>query len=109
MRVKEGLRRSRLGDLRRLFRDRYGITLPDADDGREDLHEILLVASLAYNSERAMLSEIARWAPWLDKAGAAQLMDDVNRTPILLRFRSARDLGNRMRLTDYDRHRLAIT
>lgn len=109
MRVKEGLRRSRLGDLRRLFRDRYGLTLPPADDGREDLHEILLVASLAYNPERAMLAEIAQWAPWLNKAGAAQMMDAVNRTPAFLRFRSARDLGNRMRLTDYDRHKLAIT
>jgi hypothetical protein len=109
MRVKEGLRRSRLGDLRRLFLDRYGLTLPDADDGREDLHEILLVASLAYNPDRAMLSEIARWAPWLDKAGVAQIMDDVNRTPVFLRFRSAREMADRMRLTDCDRHRLAIT
>jgi hypothetical protein len=48
----EAIRRRRLGDLQRLFRDRYGCVLPDADDGREDLWELLLVASLAYNPER---------------------------------------------------------
>ena len=109
MKVKEGLRRSRLGDLRRLFRERHGMTLPDSDAGREALRELLLVASMAYNGERMMLGTIAQWAPWLDKAKAAETMDDVNRTQVFLRFPSARVLGNRVRLTDYERHKLAIT
>jgi hypothetical protein len=89
----EAIRRRRLGDLQGLFRDRYGNRLPDDDAGREDLWELLLVASLAYNPERMMRNQIAIWAPWMGRAEAAQLRDDVNRTPIYLRKPSARILG----------------
>ena len=110
---EETRRRGRLGDLRKLFRHRYGIVMPDADDAREDLRELLLVASMAYNPERAMLAEIAQWAPWLMNGKeltqeAVQLIDDVNRTPPYLRKPKARLLGNRLRLTDYERTTLGI-
>src|SRR5262249_56688156 len=99
----EGIRRCRLGDLRKLFRHRYGMTMPDDDAGREDLRELLLVASMAYNPERMMLSTIAQWAPWMDKADAEQLMDDVNRTPNYLRKPNGRIVGDRLRLTNHER------
>jgi hypothetical protein len=108
MNEKEKLRRRRLSDVQRLLRDRYGHTLSDDDAGREDLRELLLLASLAYNPERSMRKTIEVWAPWMDKAEAEQLIDDVNRTPIYLRKPSARDLGNRMNLTDEKRQKLAI-
>jgi len=38
----EMLRRLRLGNLRTLFRHRYGPTLPDDDAGRAELRELLL-------------------------------------------------------------------
>jgi hypothetical protein len=69
---------------------------------------LLLVASMAFNPERMMRNTIAQWAPWLDKAGAAQLMDDVNTTPMYLRKPDARTLGDRLRLTDQERQDLAI-
>lgn|SRR5262249_44651245 len=104
----EGIRRCRLGDLRKLFRHRYGMTMPDDDAGREDLRELLLVASMAFNAERMMLGIIAQWAPWMNKAEAAEVMDDVNTTPIYLRKPNGRILGDRLRLTDQERTTLGI-
>jgi hypothetical protein len=45
--IGEQFRRWRLGELRRLFRDRYGPVLPDDDAGLGDLRELLLLASMA--------------------------------------------------------------
>jgi len=42
----EMIRRLRLGDLRRLLRDRNGAVLPDDDAGREYLLELLLPISV---------------------------------------------------------------
>jgi hypothetical protein len=108
-RKAETLRRRRLGDLQRLYRHRYrGTLLTDDDAGHEDLRELLLVASLAYNSERMMRNTIRNWAPWMDEKEAAQMIDDVNRTPPYLRKPSARILGDRLRLTDQERTVLGI-
>jgi len=107
----EMLRRQRLGDLQRLYRQRYrrnSLILTDDDAGREDLRELLLVASMAYNPERMMRITIANWAPWMDKAETAQMIDDVNRAPTYLRKPNARTLGDRLRLTDHERTTLAI-
>ena len=54
MSKEETMRRLRLGDLQRFFRKRWGHSLPDDDAGREDLRELLLLASLAYNPDRTM-------------------------------------------------------
>jgi hypothetical protein len=108
MKKSETLRRRRLGDVQRLLRSRYRYSLPDDDAGREDLRELLLLASLAYNPERSMGNTIQHWAPWMDKTEAEQLMDDVNRTPDYLRKPSARVLGERLRLTSKERTELGI-
>jgi hypothetical protein len=107
----EQLRRQRLGDLRRLYQHRYRRTLfkfTDDDAGREDLRELLLVHSFHYNPERMMRNAVENWAPWMDKIEAAQIIDDVNQTPEFLRKPSARELGDRLRLTDFERQQLAI-
>jgi hypothetical protein len=64
----EMIRRLRLGDLRKLFRDRYGPILPDDDAGREHLIELLLPISLGYEPDLKMRNAI-----------------EVVRYPILLR------------------------
>jgi hypothetical protein len=108
----ETFRRCRLGELRRLFRDRYGpysgSALPDDDAGRGDLHELLLLASMAFNPDRHMRNIIGQHAPWMTEEEAEQVMDDINRTPTYLRKPSARTLGDRLRLTSEERHRCAI-
>src|SRR6516225_435404 len=104
----ETLRRLRLGNLRSLFRDRYGPVLPDDDAGREDLRELLLLASMAFNGDRTMRNVLSQAAPWMPTAEAEQLIDNVSRTPIYLRKSSARSLGDRLGLTSQERHRLAI-
>ena len=104
----ERFRRCRLGELRRLFRDRWGAVLPDDDAGREDLRELLLLASMAFNPDRNMRNVLSQAAPWMDAKEAAELIDDVNRTPTYLRKPSARILGDRLRLTSEERHRLGI-
>jgi hypothetical protein len=105
----EQMRRWRLGELRRLYRDRYkGDTLADDDAGREDLRELLLLASLAFNGDRNMRNVLSQAAPWMAREEAEQLIDDVKQTPIYLRKPSARILGDRLRLTSEERHRLAI-
>src|SRR5262245_11939802 len=106
----ETLRRRRLGDLQRLLRHRHhGRTLlTDDNAGREYLRELLLVACMAFNPGRMMRNTIGNWAPWMDKTEAAQMIDDVNQTPTYLRKPSARVLGDRLRLTDYERQTLGI-
>lgn len=63
-----GFRRVRLGQVRRVLRNRYGHQLPDDDAGREELFELLLINSLhpTHPVER-MQQEIEVWAPWLSE------------------------------------------
>ena len=56
----EILRRVIFGELRRLFRDRYGPTFPDDSAGREDLRELLLLISLGPNAETKMIVDEVR-------------------------------------------------
>jgi hypothetical protein len=92
----EGLRRVRLGELRRLLRHRYGAVLPDDDAGREDLHELLLPISLGKEAGRKMENAIEVWAPWMRADEAQQLIDQINLTPIYLRKITAPILGQRL-------------
>jgi hypothetical protein len=48
----EGYRRQRVSDLRRLFRDRYGLQFPDDDAGLIDLKELLCPISLGGRGQR---------------------------------------------------------
>jgi hypothetical protein len=105
---EEKFRRCRLGELKRLFRDRWGPVLPDDDAGRGDLRELLLLASMASNGDRKMKNIIEVWAPWMIPEEAQQFMDDVNHKQTYLPKPSARILGDRLRLSSEARDRLAI-
>src|SRR5262249_53796594 len=117
----ERMRRLRLGDLRRLFRDRCrGSVLPDDDAGREYLVELLLPISLGPNEavKRArveiwgppdrMRREIELWAPWMSENEARELRLDINAMPVWQRKPMARTLGERLQLTYAERARLQL-
>jgi hypothetical protein len=105
----ETIRRLRLGDLRRLLRHRYGHILPDDDAGRADLYELLLPVSLGPRSpSRLMRNVIETWAPWMPKAEAEQLVEQIERTPPTLRKRTGKDLGQLLGLTHAERERLRL-
>lgn len=104
----EIMRRLRLGDLQKVLRNHYGHTLPDDDAGREDLFELLLIASLGPEGERKMANAIEVSAPWMGADEASQLTDQINRIPTYLRKRTARELGNRLRVTNHEREILKL-
>jgi hypothetical protein len=104
----EMLRRLRLGNLRKLFRDRYGPVLPNDDAGREDLYELLLPISVGPHADIKMQNAIEVWAPWLPPADVKELVDCINLTPIWNRKPTARQLGKRLRLTNGERERLRL-
>ena len=68
------LRRLRLGNLRKLFRHRYGPILPDDDAGRAELRELLLPISVSANADRKMPKTIELWAPWMGQQEALALI-----------------------------------
>ncbi len=105
---QEMLRRLRLGDIRRLFRKRYGHTLPDDDAGREDLRELLLPISLGSEAGRKMENAVAVWAPWMAPDEATALIDDINLLAPRYRKPTARQLGERLQLTYDERKALGI-
>jgi hypothetical protein len=78
----EIIRRLRLGNLRTLFRHRYGTELPDDDAGREDLNELLLPISLGPKPTKMMANEIDVFAPWVGSADVETIIDFINRLPI---------------------------
>src|SRR5215472_12033628 len=102
------LRRLRLGNLRKLFRHRYGPTLPDDDAGREDLCELLLPISVSANADIKMPKAIEVWAPWMQQQEAIALIDDINRTPCRQRMPAAKLLGKRLCVTNAQRERLKL-
>jgi hypothetical protein len=104
----EGLRRLRFGELRRLFRLRYGHTLPDDDAGCADLFELLLPASMRSSPEKFMRNVVEIWAPWMEAERAFDLVRQIETTPINLRMRAAKDLGERLNLTNHERERLGL-
>jgi hypothetical protein len=104
----ETLRKLRLGNLRTLFRARYGPVLPDDDQGREDIRELLLPISIGPNAGIKMPKAIELWAPWMDQREAEWLMDDINQTPIWDRRPSNKVLGDRQNVTNVERERLRI-
>jgi hypothetical protein len=118
----EIMRRLRLGDLRRLLRDRcHGSVLPDDDAGREYLVELLLPISLGPNEavKRShaieiwgptdrMRREIELWAPWMSEDEARELRLDINATPMWQRKPVARTLGERLQVTYAERARLQL-
>lgn len=100
----ERLRRVRLGQVRKVFRHRYGYQLPDDDAGREELRELLLLCSLhpTHPIDR-MRSEIEVWAPWMPDEEGLEMINNVVRLPVRWRMANKVELGKRLNLTDYER------
>jgi hypothetical protein len=96
----------RLSDLARLFRSRYGITFPDDDAGRDDLHVALSHIATLSNSKNRMQHYVEIWAPWLTIAEARCMIDRALTNPQIWK---ADQLAWRMRLTAADRNALGIT
>jgi hypothetical protein len=104
----EMIRRLRLGDLRKLFRDRYGSILPDDDAGREDLIELLLPISLGYEPDLKMRNAIEVWCPWMSQKETGEVIDRIKQMPLWQRKPKAELLGERLGLIYPDRTRLRI-
>jgi hypothetical protein len=102
------IRRLRLGNLRKLLRDRNGPILPDDDAGREYLWELLLPISVGPNPETKMPYAIEVWAPWMDKKEAGAIVAQINNTPIYHRKPSAVVLGERLNVTYAEREALKL-
>lgn len=84
----EIIRRLRFGDLRTLCQSRYGLELPDDDAGRECLHDLLCLASLALvNPAKKMAGTMELYAPWIDAAASEAITGIVNRMPLKERWR----------------------
>jgi hypothetical protein len=96
----------RIAELCRLFRARYGATLPDDDAGREDAR--IMAHHLAHMSGDPRIrirSWLNLWAPWMPPEEATSLIEAVLAKP--LRYR-ADTLGKRLNLTEAERTRLSI-
>ena len=105
----ECLRCLRCGDLRKLYRHRWGALLPDDDLGRADLFEILCVTSLALKAPKEkMACTIETLAPWLSQSEANDMIDHIQSIPIFERTRTARHLGDNMRLLNAERELLHL-
>ena len=99
----------RCGDLLKLYRHRWGALLPDDDFGRADLFEILCVTSLALKAPKEkMLCTIEALAPWLSQSDAQDTIDHIQSLPIFERTRTARHLGDNMRLLNAEREALHL-
>src|SRR6516225_5592939 len=103
----EILRRIILGQLNTVYRDRYGPEFPDDDAGREDLETLLHYHALhpTHGRER-MKACIETRAPWMAKAEAEFVIDDLAKLdPRRLRLIPA-ELRFRVHLHSADRERL---
>lgn len=107
----ERLRKLRLGDLQKFMRFRYRrhrYKLPDDDAGREDLRELLLPISIGPDERNRMMKAIEVYAEWMSQDEAHQLIDEIDRTPIYLRKPTARELGDRLRVSNREREFLKL-
>ena len=103
----EVVRRLRYGALMKLFRHRYGYQFPDDDAGRDDLFVLLCVVSLAPSaSDKKMAHTIEMWAPWMSADEAEIYVEHINRLTIYERMPAAKELGERLNLTNAERERL---
>jgi len=102
----EILRRVILGELRRVFRGRYGPVLPDDNAGREDIELLLYPLSLhPTHPIEQMKHAIETIAPWMPPAEAKPLIDSLMDLPIWYRKLSPREMGYKIRLTNAEREK----
>jgi hypothetical protein len=105
----ETIRRLRQGDLTRLCLDRYGYELPDDDAGRESLHDLVCLASLApARVDLKMRDQVEMQAPWMDTGETCDLLSVVSRTPFDERWRISKELGERHNVTNAERERMSL-
>jgi hypothetical protein len=91
-------------DLRRIFRHRYGATLPDDDAGRDYLMLLLLPISLCRKAAvEKMQHQIEVIAPWIPDTEAEHLIDQIMQLPLYYRRPSGKELGERIRLINAER------
>jgi hypothetical protein len=96
----------RVAELTRLFRKRWGVTLPDDDAGRDDLWIIFQHQACLRNPRERMLNFAQIFAPWLDEREREEMFDEILRNPPQLY--SADNLGARLGLSDAERTELGI-
>lgn len=96
----------RLNDLARLFRSRYGVTLPDDDAGRDDIEPVIHhLAAMPQPAERAR-NWLELWAPWLTLGEQRKIIADGLTSA---RQWSADHLAWRYRVTREERAVLGLT
>jgi len=106
---QEALRRLLIGDIRRLLHQRYGPTLPDDDAGRDDLCLLLGPISLdPKSSVDKMAAQIEIIAPWMPTIEAKELIGSLTNLPLFWRKQPAKEIGERLRLTNAERERLRL-
>src|SRR6476661_1668515 len=105
----EVVRRLRYGALIKLFRHRYGHEFPNDDAGRDDLFVLLCVVSLAPSAtDKKIAHTIEMWAPWMSADEAEIYVEHLNRLTIYERMPAAKELGERLNLTNAERERLRL-
>ena len=99
----EMFRRFRLGALQKIIRHRCGYVLPEDDAGHEYIVELLLSISLGPRPRQMMAAAIKLWAPWIPETEAEQRIAHILSLPVNERMPSAKVLGDRIRLTNWER------
>ncbi len=113
-RVKSGKRRStpqqivalRLGEFARMFRARWGLTLPDDDSGRDDIEPVLHHILVLKQGPRKAGLWLELWAPWLTLAEQRAITSQALAT---MRSWTADQLAWRYRITREERTMLGLT
>jgi hypothetical protein len=96
----------RMRDLAKLYRSRYGISLPDDDAGRDDLKIALNHLACLAHPRGHIANWIEIWAPWLTAAEQRDIVPLILANP--QRWK-ADALAWRLRLTKEQRTMLGIT
>jgi hypothetical protein len=98
--------RTRIGDLNKLFRSRYGgefYEFPEDDAGRDDL--LILLHHYAYSNPQRAPKVVQTHAPWLTGAELDDFMADAIGSPRMWEFQ---ELGDYLNLKEADRSALKI-
>jgi hypothetical protein len=102
-------RRLRKSQMRRHRQHRHGYSLPNNDDGRQYLHEILLVESLNPKAtDKLLMNTIETVAPWMKTDEANTFIEHINRIPPKERWRDPVELGKILQVTNEERERLKL-
>ena len=104
----ELVRRFRLGEMRALFRHRWGYTLPDTTPGRLALLEMTMNLSLARAADNRVKNAIEIWAPWMGEDERKELVSHLNRLDLYERIPTGREIGERLGVTNEEYERLNL-